>query len=81
MFSAGVLLIPLNTINAATIKKNVSYNPASDGTPLKKVLAAGDAGENLLDQSAWRPWQKGFEIKDDVFKCDNATDAQVQRGI
>ena len=81
MFSAGVLLIPLNTINAATIKKNVSYNPASDGTPLKKVLAAGDAGENLLDQSAWRPWQKGFEIKDDVFICDNATDAQVQRGI
>src|SRR4030043_1567892 len=81
VFSAIVFMIPLNIIYAAPFKKNSDFRTISDGTPLKKVLAAGHAGENLLDSSAWRPWQKDFEKMDDVFICDNASDAQVQRGI
>ncbi|MHC4437314.1 MAG: hypothetical protein ACYS3S_08140 [Planctomycetota bacterium] len=74
-------MTPHKIIHAATTEKSVSLRVVSDGTPLKKILAAGDAGENLLDTSAWRPWQKGFERKDDVIICDNATDTQVQRGV
>ena len=81
MFSVSVLLLPLNAIHAATVEKSVGSRSVSDGTPLKKALAAGHAGENLLDPGAWRPWQKGFEKRDNVFICDNASDAQVQRGI
>ena len=81
MFSASVFLIPLNIIHAATVEKSVGLHAVSDGTPLKEVIAAGHAGENLLDPNAWRPWQKGFERRDDVFICDNASDGQVQRGI
>src|SRR4030042_87330 len=81
VFSAIVFMIPLNIIYAATFEKNMDFRTISDGTPLKKVLAAGHAGENLLDPGAWRPWQMGFEKNDGVFVCDNASDAQVQRGV
>ena len=81
LFSASVLLAPLNTIHAAAVEKSVGLSAVSDGTPLKRVIAAGHGGENLLDPGAWRPWQKGFEKRDNVFICDNASDAQVQRGI
>ena len=81
MFSASVFLTPLNIIHAAAVDKSVDRRVVSDGTPLKKVLAAGRAGENLLDPGAWRPWQKGFETNDGIFFCDNASDGQVQRGI
>ena len=81
MFSASVFLSPLNIIHAAAVEKSVGHRVVSDGTPLKKVLSAGHAGENLLDPDAWKSWQKGFEKNDGVFVCDNASDAQVQRGI
>jgi hypothetical protein len=81
MFSVSVLLTPLNITFAATIEKSMNSQIIRDGVPLKKVLDAGDAGENLLDTNDWRPWQKGFEKKDGVFICDNASDARVQRGI
>ena len=81
MFVVSVLMTPLNIIHAAAVEKSVGSRSVSDGTPLKKVLAAGHAGENLLEPDAWRPWQKGFERKDNVFICDNASDARVQRGI
>ncbi|UCE47726.1 MAG: hypothetical protein JSW47_19275, partial [Phycisphaerales bacterium] len=77
----SVLMTPFNIIHAATIEKSVSLRAVSDGTPLKKVLAAGHASKNLLDPNAWRPWQKGFERRNDVFICDNASNTQVQRGI
>lgn len=51
-----------------------------DGVVLKKVLDAGDAGENLLKPDGWRPWQKGFEREAEVFVCDNGADGEVQRG-
>ncbi|HLB74896.1 MAG TPA: hypothetical protein VJJ98_12815, partial [Sedimentisphaerales bacterium] len=52
-----------------------------DGVILKKVLDVGDAGENLLKDDAWRPWEKGFERQGEVFVCDNGGDAQAQRGV
>jgi len=81
MFSVSVFLIPLNIIHAATVEKSAGSRSVSDGTPVKRVLAAGHGGENLLEPSAWRPWQKGFDRRDNVFICDNESDAQVQRGI
>jgi hypothetical protein len=81
IFLVSVFLTPLNVVYTATIEPSVNPGDISDGATLKKVLAASDAGENLLDPDAWRPWQKGFEVEDSVFVCDNASDAQVQRGI
>ncbi|MBL7152098.1 MAG: hypothetical protein ISS79_00150 [Phycisphaerae bacterium] len=52
-----------------------------DGRVLKKVLDIDDAGENLLKDDGWRPWQKGFERRGDAFICDNGADASVQRGV
>jgi len=81
MFSASFLLAPLNTIYAATVEKGVGLRSISDGAPLKKVIAGSQAGENLLDPGAWRPWQNGFEKRDDVFICNNTSDTRVQRGV
>jgi hypothetical protein len=81
MLSASILLIPLSIIHAATMDRSVSSGAISDGTPIKKVLVGDNAGENLLEGGVWRPWQKGFEVKDGVFVCDNASDTQVQRGL
>jgi hypothetical protein len=60
----------------------------ADGNIVKKVIDSHDAGENLLKQNAWRPWQKGFstgrltvERQGNIFICDNGDDAQAQRGI
>ena len=53
----------------------------ADGTILKSVLDTRDAGENLLDANAWRPWDKGFQRSDEGFLCDNGTDPDVQRGV
>ena len=46
----------------------------------KSVLETDQAGENLLKPDAWRPWQAGFERRGEWFVCDNAADAEVQRG-
>ncbi|MHC4325854.1 MAG: hypothetical protein ACYSUX_16410, partial [Planctomycetota bacterium] len=81
MLLVSLLLTPLNTLSAATIEKSADPQVVSEGTPLKKILAADNAGENLLETGAWRPWQKGFERSDNAFICDNASDARVQRGI
>ena len=40
-----------------------------------------DAGSNLLQSDAWRPWQAGFSLEADAFVCDNGADIEVQRGI
>ncbi len=74
MFSASFVLAPAYVVHAGS-------SEVSDGAPLKKVVTAGDAGENLLDRGNWRPWQKGFERTNGIFICDNASDAQVQRGV
>jgi hypothetical protein len=81
VFSASVFLMLPTISNAVAVENDTNPQIIPDGTPLKTVLSAGNAGENLLDQNAWRPWQKGFEQKDGVFVCDNASNAQVQRGV
>ncbi len=53
---------------------------ASDGLVVKRVLKAQDAGKNLLDSGAWRPWGEGFVREGEVFICDNGDNAQAQRG-
>lgn len=53
---------------------------AIDGAILKRALNDHDAGENLLNPNAWRPWAAGFSRQDAVFVCDNGDDSQVQRG-
>jgi dienelactone hydrolase len=56
-------------------------HPTRDGAVLKKVLDARDAGENLLNADAWRPFGQGFSGQEGVFTCDNGTDSKVQRGV
>jgi len=73
-FLASFVLTPAYVMGADS-------GAVSDGTTLKKVITAGDAGENLLNPTNWRHWQKGFERADGIFICDNASDAQVQRGL
>ncbi len=58
----------------------LSAYAASDATAVKKVLTTDKTGENLLAPGAWRSWGQGFESLDGIFVCDNAADAQVQRG-
>jgi len=48
---------------------------------VKKVFRARQDGRNLLRPDGWRAWGKGFERQGDVFVCDNADDASVQRGV
>jgi hypothetical protein len=81
VFSASAFLMLPTISNAVAVENDTNPQIIPDGTPLKTVLSAGNAGENLLDQNAWRPWQNGFEKKDGVFVCDNASNAQVQRGV
>ena len=53
---------------------------ATDGDVARQVIRIQNAGENLLQTDAWRPWQLGFEMDDDRWVCDNGTNTQVQRG-
>ncbi|MBN1126466.1 MAG: hypothetical protein JXA82_15785 [Sedimentisphaerales bacterium] len=52
-----------------------------DGTVIKKTLDMQNAGVNLLKADQWRPWQNGYDQKDNIFICDNGQDDQVQRGV
>ena len=81
VFSASVFLTPQNIIYAAVVEKSTNSQTISDGTPLKKVLSADHTGKNLINQSAWKPWQMGFETKGGLFVCNNASDARIQRGV
>lgn len=54
---------------------------AGDGVVLKKALRFDQSGGNLLKADAWRGWQSGFTREDDVFVCDNGSDARAQRGV
>ena len=62
----------------------ISYQSAqalSDGTIVKKVLAADKTGVNLLKANAWKPWGKGFENRAGIFVCNNAADDRIQKGV
>jgi len=75
------LLFALCCLSILQDTTDAADNSDSDGRTVKEVLDARQAGENLLNPFAWRPWQEGFERDGDVFICDNASDARVQRGI
>jgi hypothetical protein len=77
----SLFLLPQETVSGAPGRERSSNSVVFTGVPAKKVLAADQAGENLLDPNAWRPWQKGFERQEAFFVCDNASDANVQRGV
>jgi hypothetical protein len=52
----------------------------SASTPVKKVLGAGQLGDNLLKADGWRAYETGFERQDGVLFCDNGEDAAARRG-
>ncbi len=52
-----------------------------DGTVIKNVVKDVPSGFNLLSDSGWRPWQKGFERQGKEWICDNGDDSNVQRGV
>jgi hypothetical protein len=47
----------------------------------KKVLGAGQAGENLLRPEGWRPHEQGFGREGAWFVCDNGTEVHARRGV
>jgi len=74
-------LLSLQGLYAISVQDGDEHSAVKDGTAVKKVLDLRYAGENLLDPNAWRPWQKGFERRDNIFTCDNGSDSKVQRGV
>jgi dienelactone hydrolase len=70
---------PLNALGEPAVLAAERAKPA-DGTVLKRVIDARDAGENLLKAAQWKPWGEGFQRQDGVFVCENGSDARVQRG-
>jgi hypothetical protein len=74
-------LAQIDGLHAGSTQAGSTHEQPADGTLIKKVLDLTYAGENLLKPDAWRPWQEGFQCQADLFICDNASDAQVQRGI
>jgi len=69
------------TDDVTRVVRDTGQAAVPDGAPLKSTLDVTDAGENLLKPDAWRAWQKGFERQGELFVCDNAADASVQRGV
>ncbi len=67
---------PLNALG-----EPVKTQGTRNGVVLKKVLGSRDAGENLLNTNAWRPFGQGFSRQNGVFTCDNGADTKVQRGV
>lgn len=48
---------------------------------VKRVLPREFAGENLLRDDRWGPWEDGFVREGDVFVCDNGEDASLNKGV
>ena len=53
---------------------------ALDGAVVKHVLDGRLAGTNVLQASAWRPYETGFAKTNDDFICDNGS-AAGRRGV
>ena len=69
-----LVFVPAQVLCAESSHPPSNRKPPSDGTPVKRVLGEGDAGENLLRADAWKPWHEGFERLGDVYMCDNGSD-------
>jgi hypothetical protein len=72
-------LVPAYDVRAGA--QQGSQKPGCEGIVAKKLLAPGNADENLLEPNAWQGWQHGFERQGDIFVCDNGDDNLVQRGV
>jgi hypothetical protein len=84
---AGIVLAgTFPAVGAAVAAPNKPDNRAApssalaDAATAKSVLDVHSASENLLDPDAWRPWQKGFQRRGDLFVCDNGDQRGQQRG-
>lgn len=77
----GLLALAMSLFLLPWVTLGAPGQGRSSGVPVKKVLSADHAGQNLLTPTDWKPWQKGFEAEGDIFVCDNASDSNVQRGI
>lgn len=51
------------------------------GEVLKAGLAARLGAANLINASAWRAYESGFETRAGVWVCDNESDAKAKRGV
>ena len=70
---------------ASAVALGAGVNPgapaAAAASPVaKKVLGAGQLGEDLLRPDAWGPYVTGFERQDGALSCDNGQDASARRG-
>jgi hypothetical protein len=54
--------------------------PLSDGTVVKEVLGAAQAGKNLLQPGLWRPFGKGFQRQEALLVCENGSHGDALRG-
>ncbi|MGA2750230.1 MAG: hypothetical protein ABSG59_15760 [Verrucomicrobiota bacterium] len=52
----------------------------ADGAVIKRVLDGWRVGTNILNASAWRPYETGFAKTNDLFVCDNGA-AAGRRGV
>ncbi|MCX7008081.1 MAG: hypothetical protein NTY53_12685, partial [Kiritimatiellaeota bacterium] len=48
---------------------------------VKAVLNARQGAANLINASAWRGYEAGFEKRDGSWVCDNGADAKAKRGV
>ena len=76
----GYLRFVLSAGLFAACGLGVNASETADGTVIKHVLDGRLAGANLLNASAWQPYESGFAKTNDVFVCDNGTDAE-RRGV
>ena len=60
----------------------VAAKPASSAEIViaKRVIGASQSA-NLLASHGWKPCEKGFEVREGAFVCDNGHDATAQRGL
>ena len=57
-------------------------SPVSPAEPaIAKRIVREDNATNLVRPQAWQRCEKGFELRDGVFVCDNGRDAKAQRGL
>lgn len=59
----------------------VSGSVLSAQIVVKEVLRFESPEENILQADRFRPYEKGFDMRDGVFVCDNGEDAEARRGV
>ena len=73
-------VLRLSTLVLACLSLSGAIAQGADGLPIKAVIDAQQAGENLLKPDAWFRYEAGFQREGSVWVCDNGTDLKAQRG-